>query len=136
QPGEQAGPLEPDADLFMRRGDHRPAEHHLALGRRVETRDRPQHRRLAAAGAADGDENLARGDREREAVERAHAVGIGLADAIENEHRASLHVRANRSSQRRKGDDTSTSSQSVALPRMAKATMAATICTGLPSCWL
>src|SRR5262249_18956297 len=147
QPGKQPRLLEHDADLFMRRGDHRPVKHDLALGRRVDTRDRPPHGRLAAAGAAtkhgrraaagaaDGDENLARGDREREAVERAHAVGIGLADAIENEHRATLHVRANRSSQRRKGDDTSTRSQSVALPRMAKPTMAATLCAALPSCW-
>src|SRR6516164_874551 len=135
QPGKQTRLLENDADLLMRRGNHRPVEHDLALGRRVEPRDRAQHGRLAAAGAADGDENFTGRDREREPVERAHAVGVGLADAIENEHRASLHVRANRSSQRRKGDDTSTMSQSVALPRMAKATMAATICAGLPSCW-
>src|SRR5262249_54239836 len=81
------------------------------------------------------DENFAGRDREREAIEGAHAVGVGLAEAIENEHRASHHVRANRSSQRRKGDDTSTMSQSVVLPRMAKATMAAPIGPGLPSCW-
>src|SRR5262249_20621797 len=135
QPGKEPRLLEHDADLLMRRGDHRPVEHDLALGRRVEPRDRPQHGRLAAAGAADGGENLAGRDRERAASEGARAVGVGLADAIENEHRASLHVRANRSSQRRKGDDTSTMSQSVVLPRMAKATMAATICAGLPSCW-
>ena len=45
------------------------------------------------------------------------------------------YVRAKRSSQRRNGAERSTISQSVALPRMAKATIAATIWAGLPSCW-
>src|SRR5262249_2373041 len=124
-----------DADLLMRRSNDGAVEHDAALGRRVESRNRPQHRRLAAAGAADGDEDFAGGNSERDAVEPAHPVGVGLADGVESDHPASLPVRAKRSSQRRNGDDTSTMSQSLALPRMAKATMAATICAGLPSCW-
>src|SRR5215510_1948751 len=43
QPGQQPRLLEHDADLLVRRGDHRPVEHDLALGRRVEPRDCPQH---------------------------------------------------------------------------------------------
>src|SRR5262249_56788134 len=92
------------------------------LRRRVEPGDRSQHRRLAAAGAADDDEDFTRRDDERNAVERAHPVGIGLADPVENEHPASLHLRPKRSSQTRNGDDTSTTSQSLALPRMPNAT--------------
>jgi hypothetical protein len=40
QPGKQTRLLENDADLLVRRGDHRAVEHDLALGRRVEPRDR------------------------------------------------------------------------------------------------
>ena len=90
QPREQPRLLENDADLLVRRGDDGAVEHHPPLGRRVEPGDRPQHCRLAAAGAADGDEDFPGRDRERNAVERAHPVGISLADAIENEHRESF----------------------------------------------
>src|SRR5262249_5180772 len=123
-----------EADLLVGGGDGGAVEHPPPLRRRVEPGDRSQHRRLAAAGAADDDEDFTRRDDERNAVERAHPVGIGLADPVENEHPASLHVRAKRSSQRRNGDDTSTMSQSLALPRMAKQPRAATMGAGLRSC--
>ncbi len=90
QPRKQARLLKDDADLLVRRGNDGAVEHDPPLGRRVESRNRPQHRRLAAAGATDGDENFAGRNSERDAVERAHPVGIGLADAIENEHRESF----------------------------------------------
>ena len=86
EPRQQARLLEDDADLLVRRGDRHAVEHDLALGRRVEAGDGAQQRGLAAARAADHHDDLARRDVERDAVERAHAVGIGLADAVEHEH--------------------------------------------------
>ena len=94
QPWQQARLLEDDADLLVRRGDHHAVEHDLALARRVEARNGPQHRGLAAAGAADDHEDFARSDVERNAVERAHPVGVGLADAVDHEHRVLTPARS------------------------------------------
>src|SRR5262249_11859232 len=88
QPGQQARLLEDDADLLVRLADDRAVEHHPALGRRIEPGDGAQHGRLAAAAAADDDEDLARRHFGRDAVERAYAVGVDLADAVEDEHRS------------------------------------------------
>src|SRR5262249_34373053 len=131
KPRQQPWLLEDDADLLVRLGHRAAVEHHLPLGRRIEARDGAQQRGLAAARAADHRDDLAGLHLERDAVERPHAIGIGFADALKTEHHC---LRANASSQRRNGAAAAAMIQSVNLPITAKATMAATICAGLPSC--
>src|SRR5437660_9402508 len=132
KPGEQPRLLKHDADLFMRLGDRRTVERDLALARPIEAAHEAQQRRLAAAGAADDDRDLARLDFERKVVHRAHAVGIGLPDVVEDEH----YLRApNASSQRSSGAAAAANIASVILPSTAKVISAATISAGLPSCW-
>src|SRR5262249_55889243 len=138
-------------------------ERDRSAARRIEAGDRAQHGRLAAARAADYDQDLAGYNAERNPFQRMHAVGIGLADMVEHKHRFGstflvehdlfrrrippriksgagffrimLYRRATTSSQRRNGAAAHASRKSEALPRTPKATMAATICAGLPSCW-
>src|SRR6202030_935814 len=130
---QQARLLENDADLFVRRHDALAVEHHGAFARRIEAADGAQQCRFAGARAADHGDDFAELDVERHAAERMHAIGISFADAFECEH-FDQSCRTT-SSQRRNGAAISTISQSVALPTMANATMAATISAGLPSCW-
>src|SRR5262249_26521065 len=133
QPWQQARLLENDADLLMRRDDGLSIEHNASPGRPIEPADRAQQCRLAAAGAAHHGDDLARLDGKAHAIERVHAVRIGLAEIFQRQHQPSPW-REKRSSQRRNGALAPTISQSVSLPITAKATMAATIWAGLPSC--
>src|SRR4029078_9991609 len=133
--GQQPRLLEDHADLLVRGQNGLAVERDAALRRRVEAADGAQQGGLATARAADHGDDLADLDIERHAVERMHAVCIGLADAVDGEHQASCCRAPKESSQRSNGLVTATTSQSVSLPRIAKATMAATICAGLPSCW-
>ena len=82
-------------------------ERHRARGGAIEPGDGAQQRRLAAAGAADDGDDLAELDLGGKALQRMHAVGIGLADAIEREHQAAPPCRPNASCQRkqRRGRD-------------------------------
>jgi hypothetical protein len=70
----------------VRSRDHKAVEYHLSLRRRVEPRNRAQHGGFPAAGAANHDKDFAGRDLERDAVERAHAIGIDLAHPIEHQH--------------------------------------------------
>src|SRR5690606_35859899 len=111
-------------------------EHDTAPVRHFEPTDRAQQGGLAAARTADDSDDLAGIDRERDVLQRVHAVRIGLVDMLQRQHAQPSSARAlKRSSQRRNGALMPTMSQSVTLPMIAKATMAATICAGLPSCW-
>src|SRR5256885_15890617 len=69
EPGQEARLLEHDADLFMRRCDCVAVERNISLRRTVEPGDEAQQRGLAAAGAADYRDDLARFDIERNGVE-------------------------------------------------------------------
>src|SRR5205085_5855957 len=80
EPGQQARLLEHDANFLVRRSDRVAVERHVALRRTVEPGDEAQQRGLAAAGAADYRHDLARLDIERDAVERAHGIGIDFSD--------------------------------------------------------
>src|SRR6185437_9519503 len=135
QPRQQPRFLENDAYFLVWPGDRHAIENDAALAWRIESADGAQHRRFTAAGAADDGNDLARSHREAHAVKRAHTVRISLSDALKDKHQ-SVSVRAlKRSSQRRNGAVAMTISQSVIFPITAKATMAATISAGLPSCW-
>ncbi len=135
QPGQQPRLLEDDADLGMRRQDRGAIECHRARARAVEPGDGAKQRGLAAAGAADDGDDLAGTDLGGKALQRMHAVGIDLADLVEREHQPAPPCLPNASCQRRNGAAATSISQSVSLPRMAKITIAARICAGLPSCW-
>src|SRR5262249_5690816 len=118
--------------LLVRRDNRVAVKRDLSLSRIVETGDDAQQRGLAATRTADDRDDLARLDGERNAVERAHRIRVGLAYMVDRQR----HVRApNLSSQRRNGAAAALSNQSVVLPMTANTTMAATICAGLPSCW-
>src|SRR5579871_3331090 len=119
----------------MRRRDGEAIERDRARARAVETGDGAQQSGLAAAGAADDGNDLARIDLGGETIQRMHAVRIDLADLVEREHYRTSLCLPNASCQRRNGAAATSISQSVSLPRIAKITMAATICAGLPSCW-
>src|SRR6185437_15894840 len=110
-------------------------ERHRARGGAVETGDRAQQGRLAAAGAADDGDDFAKLDLGGKTLQRIDAVGIDLADPVEHQHQAPPLWRLNASCQRNKGAKPISISQSVVLPRIAKMTIAANICAGLPSCW-
>src|SRR5262249_55127109 len=56
-----------------------------SVGRLAQTRDDAQRRRLAAARWAEQRHELALPHIEVEALERGHAVGEGLADAVERD---------------------------------------------------
>ncbi len=86
QPRQQPRLLEDDADLLMRLRDDLIVEMHERLCRPVEPGDRAQQGGLAATGAADNGDDLARRDIERELLERADIVRIGLGDAGERQH--------------------------------------------------
>ena len=60
--------------------------------------------------------------------------GAVTLDGIEHQHQAVPLCVPNASCQRNNGAEAISISQSVVLPRMAKMTMAARICAGLPSC--
>ena len=134
EPGQQPRLLENDADLGMWRRDRLAVERHGAGAGAVEPGDSAEKRRLATAGAADDGDDLAELDLGREPLQRVDAVGIDLGDGGELQHQAAPLWRAKLSCQRSSGAVAISSSQSVALPMMAKITMAATICAGLPSC--
>src|SRR6476660_9002210 len=92
QPWQQARLLEDDTDLFVRRDDRLPVEQNASLARLVEAADGAQQSRLAAAGATDHGDDLARLDRKTDALECAHAVRISLADMFDIEHRSGLRA--------------------------------------------
>src|SRR6201999_2765907 len=135
EPGQQPRLLKHDADLGVRRQDDLIVERHAPGRGPIETRDGAQQRRLPTTGATDDGDDLAELDLGREPFQRVDAVGIGLAHAIEHQHQAAPPWRPNASCQRNSGAKMISINQSVVLPRMAKMTMAATICAGLPSCW-
>ncbi len=110
-------------------------ERDAAFGRPVEARHRAQQRGLAATGAADDRDDLARFDVERYAVDGAHAARIRLADPMEREHVSAPPRARTRPASAGTDADAATTSQSVSLPSTAKVRIAATICAGLPSCW-
>ena len=110
-------------------------ERHRARSGAVEAGDGAQQGRLAAAGAADDGDDLAKLDLGGKPLQRVDAVGIDLADPIEHQHQAAPLWRPNASCQRSNGAEAISISQSVVLPRIAKITIAARICAGLPSCW-
>jgi hypothetical protein len=68
------------------------ADAQLAARDVLQAGDHPQRRRLAAAGRADEDDELAVGDLEVQVDDRARAVGIGLLDVRERDgcHRGRL----------------------------------------------
>ena len=59
------------------------ADPDLALGHLLEAGDHAQQRRLAAAGRADEDHELAARDREADVVDRAHVTRVDLSDPLE-----------------------------------------------------
>ena len=73
-PLEQVILLQHVADLAARPGDRLAVDQHRAVGRRENSGDQRQQRALAAAALPDDGDELARGDRERDAFER-----LGLA---------------------------------------------------------
>ncbi len=89
-PVQQHRALEHDAEVGLRAG-HAPAAHdHLARARRMQPRDDPQQRALAAARGADDREELAFADREVDGLQRvrlarsgAVALAIGLGHAAQ-----------------------------------------------------
>src|SRR5262249_19754541 len=127
--------LEDDADLFVRRRDSGAVERHGACAGAIEAGHGAQQCRLAAAGAAADGDDLAWLNLRGKALQRMDAVGIGLADFFQREHHAPPACRPKAPCLRHSGAVAISISQSVVLPRMAKMTMAATICAGLPSCW-
>src|SRR5882757_7433702 len=135
EPWQQPRLLENHAYFFMRLRHLLAVEQYAALAWRVEAADGAQQRGLTAARAADNGDDLGRLHIERDAIERAHAVRISLADVVEGEHQSSTVAVRTRSSQRRNGVVMPTISQSVSLPITAKATMAAMISVVFPSCW-
>ena len=82
-------------------------QRHAARGGAVEAGDGAQQRRLAAAGAADDGDDLAKPDVGGKALQRVDAVGIGFSDPIEREHQAALPLAAERilPAQQRRGRD-------------------------------
>src|SRR5262245_30424177 len=74
----------------MRGGDGLAVEEHAAPAGRIETADRAQERGLAAAGAADNRDDLAGADRKADAIERAHAIWISLAQVPKLKHGLAL----------------------------------------------
>ena len=60
-------------------------DHRAARGP-LQQRDELEHRALAGAGAAGEEHHLARFDPEADAGQRLAAVGIALADAVEDDH--------------------------------------------------
>src|SRR5882757_3021826 len=119
----------------MRRRDRDIIERNRAGSSAVEAGDGAQQRRFSTSGTADDGDDLPQPDVGGETLERVDAVGIDLAKPIENEHQAAPFWRPKASCQRSSGAEPISISQSVVLPRMAKITIAARICAGLPSCW-
>src|SRR4051794_23803479 len=101
----------------------------------IEAGEGAQKGRLAAAGAADDGDDLAAIDVGGKPLQRVDAVRIGFANTVQRQHQAAPLLPPNASCQRSSGAVAISISQSVVLPRMAKITIAATICAGLPSCW-
>ena len=77
--------LEDDADVALggrQARDVPPVEHDRALRQALEARDEPQQRRLPGAARAEQGQELARRDREVDAVQRDHGPEL-LADAAQ-----------------------------------------------------
>ena len=90
RPGHQRRLLEHEADARVPASGCGlgPRPRDLSAGRLAQARDDAQRRGLAAAGRAEQRHELARPHIEAEAVERNHAVGEGLADAVERDDRS------------------------------------------------
>ena len=93
EPRQQARLLKHDADLLVRRQDGVAIERDLALRRIVEAGDEAQQRGLAAARAADHRDDFTGRDVERDAVERARGVVVGLSDVSDTEGHDSFFLR-------------------------------------------
>ncbi|MGX1121574.1 hypothetical protein RKD37_006937 [Streptomyces ambofaciens] len=63
----------------------RAVQHQLALGDLLQSGDHAQHGRLAAAGGAEQDEELARRDVQRQPVHHADASRVGLAHVVQGD---------------------------------------------------
>jgi hypothetical protein len=90
EPRQQPRLLEDDADFLVGGGDLVAVEYDPAEGRAIETRDHAQHRRFAATGTADDGNDLTRPDAHAHTRERAHTIGIGLADILKGQHSGAL----------------------------------------------
>ena len=97
QPGEQREALEHHRHALGRPVDRLAVERHRALGRAGEAGDEPQQGRLAAAGAAEQRDDLARAQGQRDVLQDrrallARALGEALAHMGDVEQRRSGHI--------------------------------------------
>src|SRR6202035_3784276 len=119
----------------MRRRNGDVVERHGTRRGAIEAGNGAEQRRLSAAGAADDGDDLTEMDGGGKTLQRMDAVRIDFSDSLEHQHQAAPSSRPKASCQRNSGAAAISISQSVVLPRMAKITIAARICAGLPSCW-